>query len=116
MVNKHYGSAIWTNHALDRLYERRLPQDLAYKAFMNPDKWEKGKTPGTTEFTKTINGHLITIIGKQNERKEWIIVSCWADPPFAGSIDIKKKEDYRKFKKAGFWGKFWLTLKRQIGF
>lgn len=115
-LSQHYGNTIWTNHALERLAERRMPQSIAYQAFSNPDKSERGKKADTWEYTKTIRGHLITIIAKQNESSEWIILSCWADPPFAGSVDIKKNAEYRKYKKAGFWGKFWLTLKRQLGF
>lgn len=114
-VSKLYGNAIWTNHALERLEARRMPQSVAYKAFSSPDTSTRGKKQGTWEYTKTIQGHLITIIAKQNEKGEWIILSCWADPPFVGSMDIKKNEEYRKYKKAGFWGKFWLTFKKQLG-
>lgn len=114
-VNQHYGSVIWTNHALDRLRERRLPQEIAYKAFMHPDNYQQGKNKGTWEYRKTIDGHLITLVAKQNEHRQWIIVSCWADPPYAGSIDSGKKELWREYQKAGLLKKFWMTFLKQCG-
>src|SRR3989344_5960746 len=112
---QHYGGAIWTNHALQRLGQRGLTQELAWKAFNSPHHSLPGKNPGTIEFQKRFNKSLITIIAKQNEKKEWIILSCWIDPPLPGSIDIKKKDEWQKYQKAGFWGKMFLTLRKQLG-
>lgn len=114
-LNKNYGSVIWTNHALERLEARRLPQDLAYKAFMHPDSYKKGKNQRTWEYTKIHDGHTITLVAKQNEKSQWIILSCWVDPPFAGSIDVGKKEMWKTYKKAGILKKFWMTLLKQLG-
>lgn len=110
-----YGNAIWTNHALERLGQRGLSQDMAWKAFQYPDRSLPGKNSGTTEYQKRFGPSLVTVIAAQNERKQWLILSCWIDPPLPGSIDIKKNEDWKKYRKAGFWGKFWLTLKKQLG-
>ncbi|GIW59637.1 MAG: hypothetical protein KatS3mg087_0703 [Patescibacteria group bacterium] len=112
---KHYGSATWTTHALERLQARKLPQDLAYRTFTNPDHYSPGKKNDTWEYQKKFQNHQVTVVAKQNEQKQWIILSCWVDPPFAGSIDIRKQNFYKKYQKAGFWGKFWLTFLRQIG-
>ena len=112
---QHYGGAIWTNHALERLGQRGLSQDLAWQAFNNPDVSEAGKNPGTTESRKKFGNSTVTIISKRNDRNEWIILSCWIDPPLPGTHDFKKREDYLKYKKAGFWGKVFYTLKKQIG-
>lgn len=114
--NQYYGKAIWTNHALERLGQRGLTQELAWRTFQFPDKSLKGKQLGAIEYQKFFGKSLITVIAKQNEKKEWIILSCWIDPPLDGSIDIRKKEDYKKYQKASFWGKFLITLKRQLGF
>ncbi len=114
-MNQYYGNAIWTNHALKRIGQRGLSQDIAWQAFKYPDTTLPGKNPGTSEFQKKFGISLVTIIAKQNERREWIILSCWIDPPLPGSIDAKKREDWKRYKKAGFWGKFWLTLKKQLG-
>ena len=114
--SRTYGGVIWTNHALERLGQRGLSQSMAWQAFQHPEESLKGKQPGTSEFRKRFDTSLVTIIATQNERREWIILSCWIDPPLPGSIDTFKKEQYRRFQQASFWGKFWLTLKRQLGF
>ena len=110
----HYKGAIWTNHAIERLGQRGLSQDLAWQTFSNPDKKFNGKNPDTLEFQKEIGTSLITVIAKQNERREWIILSNWIDPPLPGTKDYYKKEDYKRYQKSGFWGKVILTIKRQI--
>jgi hypothetical protein len=110
----NFKGIIWTNHALERLRQRRLHQDDAYKAFKNPDTSVKGKQSGTIEMQKRFGPHLVTIIAKQDEKRQWIILSCWVDPPMAGTIDARKKTEYIKYKKAGFWGKFWIGIRRQL--
>jgi hypothetical protein len=109
-----YGSAIWTNHAMERLNQRGLSQNLAWQAFNKPDKSFAGKEHGTTESQKRFGESLVTIISKRNDKGEWLILSCWIDPPLPGTMDYYKKEDYKKYNKAGFWGKVFLTLKKQL--
>jgi len=57
---------------------------------------------------------------------EWVVLSAWMDPPLQGTADYRKKEQYnkkmqktreldRKIEKASFWGKMFLTLRKQIG-
>jgi len=113
-VSKDYRKIIWTNHALERLDQRGLSQDLAFQAFSSPEKQFQGKNPGTTEFQKRFGQSLVTVIAKQNEKREWVILSNWIDPPLPGTVDYYKKEEYKKYKKAGFWGKLFLTLKKQL--
>lgn len=113
---QHYGGAIWTNHALERLDQRGLTQDMAWQAFQHPDASERGKNPGTTESRKRFGNSTVTIISKQNEKRKWIILSCWIDPPLPGTLDFKKREDWQKYKKVSVWGKVWYTLKKQLGF
>lgn len=115
MAQQRYGGAIWTNHALERLGQRGLSQDMAWQAFNSPDQSEHGKNPGTIESRKRFGPSIVTIISKRNERNEWIILSCWIDPPLPGTEDFKKRQDYLKNKKASFWGKLWYTLKKQLG-
>jgi hypothetical protein len=113
-AQSHYGGVIWTNHALERLGQRGLSQDLAWQAFSHPDKKLTGKRPDTIELQKKVGSSLITIIAKQNEKREWIILSNWIDPPLPGTIDYYKKEEYKRYQKSGFWGKVFLTLKKQL--
>lgn len=114
--NHQYGGVIWTNHALERLHQRKLPQHIAFLAFSNPDTRTTGKQHGTIELQKAYKNSTITLIVKQNERKEWLVLSAWIDPPIYGTIDYKKKQSWKKYKKAGFWGKFWYHFKKQLGF
>lgn len=113
--NRVFGGAIWTNHALDRLRDRGLDQNMAGQAFNHPDRAFPGKQAGTTEYQKRFGNSLVTLIGKQNERNEWLILSAWIDPPLPGSIDFYKRQQWDRYKKAGFWGKMWITLLKQIG-
>jgi hypothetical protein len=116
MAHQYFAGGIWTHHALERLADRKISQKMAGDTFSSPDKMTHGKEPGTTEFIKKFGDYTVTVIGKHNEKNEWIIVSVWIDPPMLGTKDYKKKEHYKRYKKAGFMGKIWWTLLRQIGF
>lgn len=115
-ASNNYGGVIWTHHALERLTQRGLSQSLAWETFRYPDSSYAGKKSGTTEYIKQVGKSKITIVATQNEKKEWIILSCWVDPPLPGSIDLTTKQDYQKYQRASFWGKLFMTFKRQTGF
>jgi len=89
--SRTYGGVIWTNHALERLQGRKIPQEIAWKAFRFPETTQKGKAAGSFEFIKKLDIYTVTIIAKKNDRREWIIVSCWIDPPLPGSVDLRAK-------------------------
>lgn len=110
-----YKNIIWTNHVLQRLNDRNIPQELAWKAFRYPDKSMPGNSSHTTEFVKRIDERTVTIVATQNSKREWIILSCWVHPPFAGSIDIKKKKAYLQYKHSSLTGKIWIRLKQALG-
>lgn len=113
--NQYYGNLIWTNHAIKRMRERGLSQEAAWDAFRKPDTTEKVKNEAT-KFQKRFGAILVSIVAKQNEKREWVIISCWADPPLPGSPDAKKQEQYWKYQRASGWKKWWLAFKKQIGF
>lgn len=115
MTSNIYGGIIWTNHALDKLEERGLTQDLALQAFKHPDHTIKGHKINTTEYQKRVKKFLITVIVAKNEKNECVVISVWIDPPLPGSIDYKKQEEYKKYQKSSFWGKLFLTFKKQLG-
>ncbi len=112
---QYYGGVIWTNHALERLGQRGLTQDLAYQTFKHADLSFPAKQGGI-EYQKKVGASKITIIAKQNEKREWIIISCWIDPPLRGTEDYNKQEAYRKYQKSSFLGKLWITFIKQLGF
>lgn len=113
--NNRYGGVIWTNHALERLTQRNLAQNMAFSAFSSPDRTVPGKKSHTTEFQKKIKKYFVTVIATKNDQNEWVVLSCWVDPPMPGSIDIAKKKAYREYQNASIWKKLWLTVKAQLG-
>jgi hypothetical protein len=115
MSSRDYGGIIWTNHALARLGERGLSQEKAWETYKSPDRHFPGKQSGTMEFQKRFGSSIVTLIAKQNERHEWLVLSCWIDPPLPGTEDFRKKQNYEKYRKSGFWGKVWYTIKQQLG-
>lgn len=99
--SRTYQGIIWTNHALERLKARKIPQEFAWKTFRFPDGSKQGKSGGSQEFVKKIENHTITLIAKQNEKREWLILSVWIDPPIQGSIDMR--DQYRKKESTASW-------------
>jgi len=113
-LSKNYGGAVWTNHAMERLLQRGLSQDWAWQTFQYPEKTSDGKQVGTMEYKRRFGDYQVTVIAKQNEYSQWIILSCWIDPPFPGSIDIKNKDFAKKYNNAGFWKRIWLLFLRDV--
>lgn len=112
---RYYKGAIWTNHVFERLRERGISQEVAGEAFNSPDEKRKGKQEETFEFIKRIDNSTITLIAKQNEKNEWVILSSWIDPPLKETQDYKKREEYRKYQKSSSLSKFLYTIKKQLG-
>ncbi|MBI4097121.1 MAG: DUF4258 domain-containing protein [Candidatus Levybacteria bacterium] len=110
-----FGGVIWTNHALDRLRERGIPQDDALLAFRHPDFQRRGKKKSAKLFIKKIADKRITLAAKQNERWEWVVVSVWIDPPLPGTADERNQREYRDYQKATFWEKVWRDVRKQLG-
>ena len=86
----HYGNVIWTNHAIDRMRDRGLSQEQAWVAFRNPDSQSDNKNQDSKEFKKRFGDSLVTIIAKQNEKKEWIILSVWSRLVYKKGSEQKK--------------------------
>lgn len=110
-----YHGLIFTNHAMQRMSERGLYHDKAWQTFTYPDKKYAGKEKDTTEFQKRFNNSWVTVIAKQNDRKEWLVLSAWITPPLPGTLDAKRRERYKKYQQSGWFGKLLLTLKSQLG-
>lgn len=111
-----FGGVIWTNHALDRLRERGIPQDAALLAFRHPDFQRRGKKKSGKVFTRRLVDKKITLAAIQNDKWEWVIVSVWIDPPLRGTADEGHQREYKQYQKATFWGKVWRDVKKQLGF
>ncbi len=108
-------SFIWTNHALQRLKERRVPEGFAEQTLFHPDSIQT-QSDGTIKYQKRSGYQISTAIIKRNEKGENIVVSFWVDPPNFGTQDFKKRKNYLELKNSKGLKKFWLTLKKQLGF
>lgn len=95
-------SLIFTNHALERMNDRKIAKNLALQTFSSPDAVHNGKKTGTKEFRKKFDKSTLTLIALQNDKNEWVVLSCWIDPPIFGT-------------KANFWGKILFEIKKQLG-
>lgn len=82
-MDNRFGGAIWTNHALQRLRERGVSQGDAWATFNRPDQSRKGAS-GNWVYHKTYGSQKIEVVAKQNEQKEWLILSVWSRPVYGG--------------------------------
>lgn len=98
-LNRNYGGVIWTDHALQRLAERNISQEDAWMTFQHPQQSRPATNPGSWVYYKTYGAQKIEVVAKQNEKKEWIILSVWSRQVFPGSVKVKS---------------FWQILKDQI--
>lgn len=93
-MNSGYGGVIWTNHALKRLDERRITQSDAWYSFQHPDGQLKGKVQGSKRYYKDYGNQRIEVLAKQNEKKEWVILSCWSKMMGTGKSVFPERESF----------------------
>jgi hypothetical protein len=79
-MDRNYGGVIWTNHALARMKERGIQQGDAWATWRRPDQSRYAKSRGAWIYYRTYGNQKIEIVAKQNEKKEWIILSVWSRP------------------------------------
>jgi hypothetical protein len=91
-MDPRYGGVIWTNHAIQRLRERKITQSDAWYSFQHPDRQLPGKTSGSIRYYKDYGEQRIEVIAKQNEKKEWVILSCWSKILGTGRSIFPKQE------------------------
>lgn len=106
---------ILTKHAQQRLYERQFTVDLVEQTLRKPDSSRRARQRGAREFVKQFGPSQVTVVAHQNERNQWIVVSCWIDPPVYGTKDWYKRERYGRYKKAPWWQKILMLVGKQLG-
>ncbi len=101
-MERNYGGIIWTNHALQRLKERGVSQGDAWATWNRPDQSRKGpgQNTGAWVYYRTWGNQKIEVVAKQNEKKEWIILSVWAKNVVADNSVPKDN--------------FWISLLRKL--
>lgn len=110
MVNKY----IWTNHALQRLKERKIPRNLINQALYHPDN-TLYQNKYVIEQQSRNTGRTTAVIIKTHDNGDKIILSCWVNPPFPGTRDYILRKRYLAMQKAPFMKKLWLTLLNKLG-
>ena len=84
-MDRNFGGVIWTNHALDRLRDRGIKQGDAWATWRNPEQSRYAIAQGAWIYYRTWAGQRIEVVAKQNERKEWLILSVWSRPVYRPS-------------------------------
>lgn len=107
-------NVIWTNHALQRIKDRKIPQNWVLLSISAFDK-EVLNSDGTIEYQKKFEDKTVAAIVKVNERGEGIVVSAWMNPPAIGTKDYKRKQRYYQMQKASPIKKLWLAFLDQMG-
>jgi len=101
-MDRNFGGVIWTDHALRKLKDRGIKQGDAWATWRNPEKSRKANVPGAWIYFRNYGNERIEVVAKQNEKKEWIILSVWSS-----SIFEKRKNSDKKLP-------FWKLLVKQI--
>ena len=89
-MDRNFGGVIWTNHALDRMRERGIKQGDAWATWRNPEQSKKGFAPGAWVYYRNYGSEQIEVVAKQNEKKEWIILSVWSRLVYKKGSEQKK--------------------------
>ena len=109
-----YFNLILTKHALEMIEERGLTKKLAWETFNHPDESKKDKE-GKPLLKKYFEGFSVTIVLIKSKEDKWMIKTIWRDPKLPGTMDDRKQYRWERYRKAGFWGKIFLTVKQQLG-
>ena len=93
-MDRDFGGAVWTNHALERLKSRGIKQGDAWATWRNPQDTRKGNVLGSWVYYRNYGSTQIEVVAKQNERRQWIILSVWSRP---ATGNYKKTESFLSF-------------------
>ena len=81
-MDNRYKGLIWTKHALSRMHERGIKQGDVWATWRRPDESRHSKIKGSWVYYKTYGNQRIEVVAKENEKKEWIILSVWSKAVF----------------------------------
>ena len=65
---------------LERMRERGIKQGDVWATWRRPDQSRKSREKGAWVYYRTFGSQTIEVVAKQNEKKEWIILSVWSKP------------------------------------
>lgn len=101
--SRRYKELIFTNHALERLRQRKVSMGEAWATWKRPKKRTYAATKGAWKCERTWGDYQVEIVAKQNQRKEWVVLSAWSNR-------IEKRAPSR-----GLWQRGLRWLWRKIG-
>lgn len=96
-MDRNFGGVIWTNHALERLNNRGISQSDALYTFQKPQQSRYGQTQGAWVYYRTYGNQRIEVVAKQNEKKEWVILSVWSNIQNKTSIPVRRQGFLTRF-------------------
>ncbi|NMB56397.1 DUF4258 domain-containing protein [Candidatus Beckwithbacteria bacterium] len=95
-----YRGIIFTDHILQRMKERQISLDYVYWVFKRPEIKIYDRKKQSYKFIRQGSNKNFVMIAKQNEKKEWVLLSCWTK-----EIYLRKKP-----KRLNFWQNLWKIL------
>jgi hypothetical protein len=95
-MKPNYMGVIFTKHAINRLYNRGITQSDAWYTFKHPEGILEGKISGSKKFYKNYGNQKIEVVAKQNEKGEWIVLSCWSKYVGDGKPLVRKQNFLEK--------------------
>ena len=69
---------ILTTHAVERMWQRRISQNMIEKTVQKPDG-KKRESDGDTQFYRTLEGRKVHAVAMPMERGDWLIKTVWVD-------------------------------------
>ena len=81
-MDKNFGGVIWTNHAISRMSERGIKQGDAWATWKSPQQTREANIPGAWVYYRTWGTRKIEVVAKQNEKRQWVILSVWVRPVY----------------------------------
>ncbi len=104
-MDRNYGGVVWTNHALQRLRERGIKQGDAWATFQRPDQSRYASTKGAWVYYKTYGNEKIEVVARQNEKKQWVILTVWSRPMWESHDHKKQRLSLMQILKRIIFGK-----------
>jgi len=78
-MDRRYKELVFTNHALDRLKERGVLMSEAWATWRRPRQSNYAATKGAWVYERRWGKRQIEVVAKQNEHKQWVVLSVWAN-------------------------------------
>lgn len=77
-MDRDYRGFIFTKHALERLSDRSITQDMVIQALQHPENTHPTGKRATMKFIKTVNGRLLHVVATHLPKDDkWLVVSVW---------------------------------------